>query len=148
MPRCRLCGADHAACGATPSLAYPPTDLMLMPQPTNKTLWRSSKRLYLDKDGAVVKDPKKQEPVKLLVAANGEIPLAQAQALGLVTEKLPEGVPAPFQVPNLGDATVAELTRAGLYEAAKLKAASDEELLAVAGVDETVLGVIRTHVGA
>jgi len=51
-------------------------------------MWTSERRLYLDKAGNVVEadDPTR---TSLLVSAGGQIPLAQARALGLVRDPKP-----------------------------------------------------------
>lgn len=49
--------------------------------------WTADRRLYLDKDGRVVEanDPTRRT---LLVPQGGSLPIAQARALGLVTEEV------------------------------------------------------------
>lgn len=49
-------------------------------------MWTSDRRLYLDKDGKVVEadDPTR---VSLLVAAGGNMPMADAERYGLTGEK-------------------------------------------------------------
>lgn len=53
-----------------------------------KAMWTSDRRLFLTADGRAVEasDPTK---ARLLVSAGGQIPLAQAEALGLVAPAAP-----------------------------------------------------------
>lgn len=82
--RCPICGAAHTACGEPYALRFP----LALEGIVADTTWTAPRRLYLNKEGAVVEadDPERES---LLVAAGGHIPLAQAQTLGLVVDAAP-----------------------------------------------------------
>lgn len=50
-----------------------------------KPTWTAPRRIYLDKNGAVIPDGGNADPVTLLVNAGAKIPLNLAVALGLAT---------------------------------------------------------------
>ncbi len=64
-----------------------------MATPKSKAMWRSTERIYTNAEGVIV-DRKDPSRATLLVAAGGSLPLADAQALGLVEEAAVENVVA------------------------------------------------------
>lgn len=93
MPRCAVCGADHANCGGPAVLRYAPVGA------ENETMdapYTADRRLYLDKDGKVVEegDPAR---VELLVAPGRQIPATRARELGLMDREAAAPAPAPAQ---------------------------------------------------
>ena len=54
-------------------------------------MWKSPKRLYVNKEGALVVPEDSPEAASLLVAEGSEIPEEQARRLGLIKEKGSKG---------------------------------------------------------
>lgn len=89
---CIICGVAHATCRATPH--DPEKDEILMATQT----WTADRRVYLDAQGRAVEatDPTRRT---LLIRQGGQIPLAQAAALGLISAD-PPADPQPSDPPT------------------------------------------------
>lgn len=110
--RCIICGAGDCSCGGSSALLYSPLgeDMALLTSGANpasaNAAYVANERLYLDRDGNVVKegDPSR---VELLVGVNGVLPRDQAARYGLI-----EDAPAQQDEPTTLGAGTAETAAA------------------------------------